>query len=236
MSKKMLIDATHAQETRVVVTDGNKVEEFDFESVGKKILTGNIYLAKVKRLEPSLQAAFIEYGGNRHGFLPFSEIHPDYYQLPVADRQRLIEEEAANAAQIANSKPEAEIGDGESDAETSVADDCRDGVLPANGKAAARRVSSNAMEVRGDGDDRLEPELVTVPEESRPDPVKHDSESDDATAESGTDPNGGEQGSSPFGGADAPQARQISARGQPMKFRNKHGCDSLCPGATKFTR
>ncbi|MDD9707200.1 ribonuclease E/G [Seohaeicola sp. SP36] len=97
MAKKMLIDATHAEETRVVVVDGNKVEEFDFESENKRQLAGNIYLAKVTRVEPSLQAAFVDYGGNRHGFLAFSEIHPDYYQIPVADRQALMEEEQAYA-------------------------------------------------------------------------------------------------------------------------------------------
>jgi ribonuclease E len=91
----MLIDATHAEETRVVVVDGNKVEEFDFETVNKRQLAGNIYLAKVTRVEPSLQAAFVDYGGNRHGFLAFAEIHPDYYQIPVADRKALIEEERA---------------------------------------------------------------------------------------------------------------------------------------------
>src|SRR3954462_5171422 len=91
MPNKMLIDATHPEETRVVVVRGNRVEEFDFETAQRKQLRGNIYLAKVTRVEPSLQAAFIEYGGNRHGFLAFSEIHPDYYQIPVADRQALIE-------------------------------------------------------------------------------------------------------------------------------------------------
>ena len=97
MAKKMLIDATHAEETRVVVVDGNKVEEFDFETVNKRQLAGNIYLAKVTRVEPSLQAAFVDYGGNRHGFLAFAEIHPDYYQIPVADRKALLEEERAMA-------------------------------------------------------------------------------------------------------------------------------------------
>ncbi|MDU8926838.1 Rne/Rng family ribonuclease [Alisedimentitalea sp. MJ-SS2] len=97
MAKKMLIDATHTEETRVVVVDGNKVEEFDFESENKRQLAGNIYLAKVTRVEPSLQAAFVDYGGNRHGFLAFSEIHPDYYQIPVADREALMEEERAYA-------------------------------------------------------------------------------------------------------------------------------------------
>jgi ribonuclease E len=94
MANKMLIDASHPEETRVVVLRGNRVEEFDFEAASKKQLRGNIYLAKVMRVEPSLQAAFVDYGGNRHGFLAFSEIHPDYYQIPVADRQALIEEEA----------------------------------------------------------------------------------------------------------------------------------------------
>src|SRR6187399_271699 len=91
MANKMLIDATHPEETRVVVLRGNRVEEFDFETAHRKQLRGNIYLAKVTRVEPSLQAAFVEYGGNRHGFLAFSEIHPDYYQIPVADRQALID-------------------------------------------------------------------------------------------------------------------------------------------------
>ena len=94
MANKMLIDASHPEETRVVVLRGNRVEEFDFEAASKKQLRGNIYLAKVMRVEPSLQAAFVDYGGNRHGFLAFSEIHPDYYQIPVADRQALIDEEA----------------------------------------------------------------------------------------------------------------------------------------------
>src|SRR5213596_1673106 len=94
MANKMLIDATHPEETRVVVLRGNRVEEFDFETANRRQLRGNIYLAKVTRVEPSLQAAFIDYGGNRHGFLAFSEIHPDYYQIPVADRQALLADEA----------------------------------------------------------------------------------------------------------------------------------------------
>lgn len=98
MATRMLIDATHLEETRVVVVKGTRLEEFDFETSTKKTLKGNIYLAKVTRVEPSLQAAFVEYGGNRHGFLAFSEIHPDYYQIPVADRQRLLEQQAAEEA------------------------------------------------------------------------------------------------------------------------------------------
>jgi ribonuclease E len=106
MPSKMLVDAAHPEETRVVVVKGNRVEEFDYESASKKQLRGNIYLAKVTRVEPSLQAAFVDYGGNRHGFLAFTEIHPDYYQIPVADRQALLEAEAeeesrASAAEAA---------------------------------------------------------------------------------------------------------------------------------------
>ncbi len=134
MTKRMLIDATDAEETRVVVLDGNRLEEFDVETSTKKQLKGNIYLAKVVRVEPSLQAAFIEYGGNRHGFLAFGEIHPDYYQIPVADRQRLIaaqaeearleeeEEDRAAAAEASGSPyvpaPPAPDDDGPSDFET----------------------------------------------------------------------------------------------------------------------
>ena len=98
MGSKMLVDATHSEETRVVVVRGNRIEEFDFESAARKQLKGNIYLAKVTRVEPSLQAAFVEYGGNRHGFLAFSEIHPDYYQIPVADRQALLREQEEDDA------------------------------------------------------------------------------------------------------------------------------------------
>lgn len=103
-NNKMLIDATHPEETRVVVLRSGRVEEFDYESAARKLLRGNIYLAKVTRVEPSLQAAFVEYGGNRHGFLAFNEIHPDYYQIPMADRQALLDEEAA-----AEAREEAEV-------------------------------------------------------------------------------------------------------------------------------
>ncbi|WP_196258443.1 Rne/Rng family ribonuclease [Pelagibacterium limicola] len=111
-TKRMLVDATHPEETRIVVTSGNKLEEFDFESAERRQLRGNIYLAKVTRVEPSLQAAFVEYGGNRHGFLAFSEIHPDYYQIPVADREALMkaEEEAE--------EEEAALDEVDSDTET----------------------------------------------------------------------------------------------------------------------
>ena len=96
MVKRMLIDATHAEESRVVVINGNRLEEYDVETSTKKQIKGNIYLAKVTRVEPSLQAAFVDYGGNRHGFLAFSEIHSDYYQIPVADREALTQSHTRN--------------------------------------------------------------------------------------------------------------------------------------------
>ncbi|WP_244877893.1 Rne/Rng family ribonuclease [Acetobacter orientalis] len=121
MSKRMLIDATHAEETRVVVMDGNRLEDYDVEAAAKKQLKGNIYLARVIRVEPSLQAAFVEYGGNRHGFLAFSEIHPDYYQIPVADREKLLalqaEEEALIDADEDNEDTDAQDLNAEADDE-----------------------------------------------------------------------------------------------------------------------
>ncbi len=130
MKKRMLIDANHPEETRVVILDGSKVEEFDFEAASRRPLKGNIYLAKVTRVEPSLQAAFVEYGGNRQGFLAFSEIHPDYYQIPAADRQALIAEQEAEARRRSEDDIESfEIGsgakpeDGEEEAEDSEEED-----------------------------------------------------------------------------------------------------------------
>ncbi|MGB3446789.1 MAG: Rne/Rng family ribonuclease [Xanthobacteraceae bacterium] len=167
MPNKMLIDATHPEETRVVVVRGNRVEEFDFESAQRKQLRGNIYLAKVTRVEPSLQAAFIEYGGNRHGFLAFSEIHPDYYQIPVADRQALIEadERAHREAEEENEHRSSrrrsrhrnsrrrssgervqseviEISDAEHPAQTAVSDEAGDAAL--NPSAETEHVAAGA--------------------------------------------------------------------------------------------
>jgi len=129
-TKRMLVDAIHPEETRIVVTSGNRLEEFDFESASRRQLRGNIYLAKVTRVEPSLQAAFIEYGGNRHGFLAFSEIHPDYYQIPVADREALLrdeeEEEAARSeAEHGDSLelPIASVGNGDDDSQPEADDE-----------------------------------------------------------------------------------------------------------------
>ena len=131
----MLIDASHPEETRVAVVRGNRIEEFDFESQEKKQLRGNIYLAKVTRVEPSLQAAFIDYGGNRHGFLAFSEIHPDYYQIPVADRQALLEAEAEEA------RASREIEDAEDEA-ASIESNAEDTDAEERPKRKSRRRSS----------------------------------------------------------------------------------------------
>ncbi|MCA3349482.1 MAG: ribonuclease E/G [Roseomonas sp.] len=155
MTKRMLIDASHPEETRVVVMDGNRLDEFDLETAQRRALKGNIYLAKVVRVEPSLQAAFVEYGGNRHGFLAFGEIHPDYYQIPVADRQRLLEmqEEEARAEDDADLPPESAMDraawTGETPEPWQPAED-------ANGEAAPAAEAAS--------DDAPAPEAVPEPE------------------------------------------------------------------------
>src|SRR5690242_19631761 len=137
MSKRMLIDASHPEETRVVVLDGNKVDEFDFEAASKRPLKGNIYLAKVTRVEPSLQAAFVEYGGNRQGFLAFSEIHPDYYQIPVADRQALIAEQQEEARRRGDDEFESVATGVASSAESLESDEAVDEEAESEAAAAA---------------------------------------------------------------------------------------------------
>ncbi|QUM72538.1 Rne/Rng family ribonuclease [Sphingopyxis granuli] len=149
MTTRMLIDARHREETRVAVTKGNRIEEFDFESAEHKQLKGNIYLAKVTRVEPSLQAAFVEYGGNRHGFLAFSEIHPDYYQIPKEDREALLREEAEHAAEAAM-RAEEDLDELEGDvAEVEGHDDDENGDAPA--PVTVGEDSDDDMEA-GDGD------------------------------------------------------------------------------------
>jgi ribonuclease E len=198
MTKRMLIDATHAEETRVVVLDGNRLEDFDVETSTKRQLKGNIYLAKVVRVEPSLQAAFVEYGGNRHGFLAFSEIHPDYYQIPVADRQRLIEmeaeqarreeEEEDRAAEAAESRPSGEAPrDEDSDApepaeqeQAGYDDDLDEPPVAAQPAAVAEEILSGPFEPAEPAPEAPETGAEPVPEASEaaeetapatPDPV-----------------------------------------------------------------
>ena len=136
MTKRMLIEATHPEETRVVVVDGKRLEEFDYESANKRQLKGNIYLAKVTRVEPSLQAAFVDYGGQRHGFLAFSEIHPDYYQIPQADR-RLLDEAERQVAEAAEGNGAGE--EPEDDASEAVATDPEEEAAEVFDEQARRR-------------------------------------------------------------------------------------------------
>ena len=142
MAKRMLIDASHAEETRVVVADGTRLEEFDFESAARRQLKGNVYLAKVMRVEPSLQAAFVDYGGNRHGFLPFNEIHPDYYQIPVEDREALYaEHEKADDAEEPAAASPAETADDAGESETG-GEAAADGETPPEGDSEPMEAES----------------------------------------------------------------------------------------------
>ena len=161
MSMRMLIDARHREETRVAVVKGNRIEEFDFESAEHKQLKGNIYLAKVTRVEPSLQAAFIDYGGNRHGFLAFSEIHPDYYQIPKADRDALLREEAEHAAEEERLRSaEYDVADGQPSTETEVQGEPDEGdVAEATGTATATTTEAGTGSARSPVDESAADEL-----------------------------------------------------------------------------
>jgi ribonuclease E len=164
----MLIDARHREETRVAVVTGNVIDEFDFESAEHKQLKGNIYLAKVTRVEPSLQAAFVDYGGNRHGFLAFSEIHPDYYQIPKEDRERLLAEEAAAAAEEAALREQEEAEEDE----------------PADIMRSDMREDEDADFIEVDSDDRID--TIDMSEGEEPDLEAHG----DEDGENGADANG----------------------------------------------
>ncbi len=153
MSKKMLIDATHKEETRVAITDGNKLIEYDYESQSRKPLKGSIFLAKVTRVEPSLQAAFVNFGGNRHGFLPFSEIHPDYFKIPVADRDALIaEQEALIQEHDEEEALEDEVAD-EDDGDNIEDNDVDDVGEDSDEEELSDIVSDNADEITADVDE-----------------------------------------------------------------------------------
>ncbi|MEP4246332.1 Rne/Rng family ribonuclease [Tateyamaria sp.] len=185
MAKKMLIDATHAEETRVVVVDGNKVEEFDFESENKRQLAGNIYLAKVTRVEPSLQAAFVDYGGNRHGFLAFSEIHPDYYQIPVADREALMEEERAyveaqRARDEADEKPKPKRSRSSSRSRAAKAKD--------DDATVSKDIEGmETIDLEADGEADVETPVIETPETTTPEAAASEAEATEAEAETPTE-------------------------------------------------
>ncbi len=216
MTKKMLIDATHAEETRVVVVDGNRVEDFDFESLNKRQLAGNIYLAKVTRVEPSLQAAFVDYGGNRHGFLAFSEIHPDYYQIPKADREALLREEAELARQAdeeaSREKPKPVRGRSRS----------RKRAVPAEAATEdAVVVGEEIVAASAEGFEDVPPPSaaagdidIVVPDEPRGDAAEADEESDDAADGDAGEP--AEQEYEAVGGDDVQEER---APRKPMRQR-----------------
>jgi ribonuclease E len=187
MSKRMLIDASHPEETRVVVLDGNKVEEFDFEAASKRPLKGNIYLAKVTRVEPSLQAAFVEYGGNRQGFLAFGEIHPDYYQIPIADRQALLAEQEAEARRRAEEEFEivetgtAVVSDEQLEAEHAAEEQAIE--ASATAQASETAVSEEAEEPREED----EHEGEDAPEPVFDNQIPHSDEPAESEVESGFD-------------------------------------------------
>ncbi|WP_428646157.1 ribonuclease E/G [Roseibium sp.] len=194
MANKMLIDAGHPEETRVVVVRGNRVEEFDFEAANRKQLRGNIYLAKVTRVEPSLQAAFVEYGGNRHGFLAFSEIHPDYYQIPVADREALLAAEAADRQRDENETEEkpkrrrrsraAKNEATETVASEKVdADEENDSADNSDAGGASAEKDADAVEAKADGSVEAAGEEGSDEEQNEPDNDNDDGEESSAGVE-----------------------------------------------------
>ncbi|HEY4075616.1 MAG TPA: ribonuclease E/G [Rhizomicrobium sp.] len=231
MTKRMLIDANHPEETRVVILDGNKVEEFDFEAASKRPLKGNIYLAKVTRVEPSLQAAFVEYGGNRQGFLAFAEIHPDYYQIPASDRQALIAEQEAEARRRSEDDIEsfeitgrkADAGEEEEDGETDETDTGEETaemapLVPL--ETTSETDSEETSEVASDDEDHEE---VFVNHGGAPvRPVDHDHDEDDhpqSKPESGHEHLTDYQGDADIAAAEAAQENEseiepVSADGE----------------------
>ncbi len=214
-NNKMLIDAAHPEETRVAMVRGNKVDEFDFESEHKTQLRGNIYLAKVTRVEPSLQAAFVDYGGNRHGFLAFSEIHPDYYQIPVADRQALLDAEAEDAriAEEAEAKAHGDDeanGDAEDDVEAEAAE------KPARKRRSRRRGKKSAdADASEDGEDATEAKSsdeVSDADKSPAPEVTTDEESDSDDTSMSADNDGDDVVSEPAGEEPAKKPRKRATR------------------------
>ncbi|WP_368414870.1 ribonuclease E/G [Falsiroseomonas sp.] len=195
MTKRMLIDASHPEETRVAVLDGNRLEAFDIESVNRMPLKGNIYLARVVRVEPSLQAAFVEYGGNRHGFLAFGEIHPDYYQLPTADRQRLLDMQRAEAEEDRR-REEAEDAARAGDAALTEALESSAAEPPAETDAAADSLPARIVMMEAEAAEATVPhDGVALPPEGVPEAGPAERDSDDAEpegAESDLDANGAE--------------------------------------------
>ncbi|MCX7864322.1 MAG: Rne/Rng family ribonuclease, partial [Novosphingobium sp.] len=205
MTTRMLIDARHPEETRVAVLKGNRIEEFDFESADRKQIKGNIYLAKVTRVEPSLQAAFVDFGGNRHGFLAFSEIHPDYYQIPKEDREALLAEEAAHAEREAALRDEEDDEDVEALALSEV-DELDDigGVTEVDTSASDEVATIEAGHI-ADDDDIVSEDAETLDADT-------ETESDALRDESGTP--GEDEGADDGQDQPSAQARQRQPRGR----------------------
>ena len=189
MSTRMLIDARHPEETRVTVIRGNRVEEFDYESANKAQIKGNIYLAKVTRVEPSLQAAFVEYGGNRHGFLAFSEIHPDYYQIPIADREALLaEERAANARDAEDEEVEEETPKGKKKSAKSTKVAKKDG----DAEKQDEKADPDAGPIADDEKDALGLKAPDAPDANGDDANGEDANGEDANGDDESGDNAGE--------------------------------------------
>jgi ribonuclease E len=206
MANKMLIDATHPEETRVVVVRGSRVEEFDFEAANRRPLRGNIYLAKVTRVEPSLQACFVDYGGNRHGFLAFSEIHPDYYQIPVADRQALIAEEAREAreSEADHERGGRKRGRGRRPARSGQRDETISQAPAEDAIAEDATAAEDAIEpaLSGEADAIAEAEFESMPADAMP---------DDGVTESAEDRDESTDGEAASDQADEPETREHEA-------------------------
>jgi len=212
MATRMLIDAAHPEETRVVVVRGTRLEEFDFESAIKRQLKGNIYLAKVTRVEPSLQAAFVDYGGNRHGFLPFNEIHPDYYQIPIADRESLLEQEAIEslaeaAAEEADAERLSSTEENDNDATDEVADDAPDD------EADSETELSAGDDADASAEDGADQEVEAAPEG---DETVSDAVTDEAASDAGEDNDDSEVAD------DAVAAEAVADEDEPRKARDKN--------------
>jgi ribonuclease E len=215
MPNRMLIDASHQEETRVVVVRGNRIEEFDFESQDKKQLKGNIYLARVTRVEPSLQAAFVEYGGNRHGFLAFSEIHPDYYQIPVADRQALLRAEAEAHEDEEDDEDREERGRGRRR---------RRGRKPGNGNGGAHADANGEASEDGDATAEGVEALAAhadadVISEALEDNAPAAGDDDNVRDAGGSDANGGEDEVESVGAEDAME--EVRERRRPVRRQYK---------------
>src|SRR5499427_6526170 len=238
MANKMLIDATHPEETRVVVVRGNRVEEFDFESANRKQLRGNIYLAKVTRVEPSLQAAFVDYGGNRHGFLAFSEIHPDYYQIPVADRQALIAEDE-RAQRAAEAEADRRAGRRQARAERA-SEQARDEIksAPIETEGEAMAAASEHMAPLADATEELSPDagspiaiaaepIALEPAEDAPAAAAESAETADIAAAS--QPSDGEVGEAAAAeaGTNITEVNSHGAEGEDEVVESVGGADAM---------